>query len=79
MIDIRESIKKIFLAKSDNKLVEDFARIQYHEKFKNIKKQSGTFHSYDKFEVISENTIEVHYVFGAGEYEYNDSFEVEVK
>ena len=76
MIDIRESIKKIFLAKSDNKLVEDFARIQYHEKFKNIKKQSGTFHRFQKIQlkfitylVLESTNIMIHLKLRLNKYE----------
>jgi hypothetical protein len=74
-----ECIDVIFQAKSQQQLVDEYARMLYKEKFKDHKKGVDEFHYYSGFEVISKNKIKVKYNFGSGMYDYNDSFEVEIK
>ncbi len=72
-----DCIGVIYEAKTQQTLVDDYARKMYNEKFKDHKK-SVVFHYYTGFEVISKNIIKVKYKFGSGMYD-TESFEVEIK
>ena len=75
---IRESIKSLLNVKKEEKFVDDFARYLYNEKFKDVKKQDGTWHYYSGYKLISENKIVVNYDYGAGDMEFNGDFTVEI-
>lgn len=79
MDKILESLKIVFSAKPHYDSVDEFARNAYHEKFKDRKRQYGTYHYYEGFEVLSPTKIKVKFQYGAGDMEYDDSFEVDIK
>jgi hypothetical protein len=77
---IKESVEQLFFSREYRKRVSEYAREKYEEKFPHIvdgKRRQG-FHYFDSFEVISEKEVKITYKHGAGEYEYDDYFIVDI-
>ena len=81
MENIKESVKNLFENKYHHDNVERFAQELYNTKFKDMKREPGTYHGYDKFEIISENVIRVFFTYGtiSGDYDYTSSFDVKIE
>ena len=79
MKDIKDSVKILFSNEKHREIVNKFARASYDEKFKGEKIQHGSYHSYDKFEILSETSIRVKYTYGYGDMDFNGSFDIEVE
>jgi hypothetical protein len=74
---LEQSIQNIIKVKSDQKILDDFAIERYDEKYPpNISKG---YHHYDTFKVIDENKIIVFFNYGTGDYDFNDSFGVDMR
>lgn len=59
--------------------IEKFAKNKFDEKFKDKKPTYDySYNVYDKFEVISDHSIRIHYKYGGGDMEFDDSFVVEL-
>jgi len=74
---ILDSIKIIMSMKEHLRIVEDYCRNDFYaseiyQKNKSI--HSGTWCSYDDYEIIDETKLKVRYKYGYGDYEYNDSY-----
>lgn len=76
MCDIIESVKRLIEVKLDQQIVNDFAIGEYNKKFPGVKPQG--FHYYDGFEILSETKIRVNFIWGMGDHEYNDFFDVDL-
>jgi hypothetical protein len=76
--NIKESVKILLENKNHSEIVRKFAIEKYREKFKDMKRNVGTFHAYDGYQILSENEIKINYIFGAGDIEYNDSFKIQL-
>ena len=79
MKDIKNSVKILFSTEEHREIVNKFAKEAYNAKFKNEKFQEGTYHTYDTFEILSENEIRVLYTYGFGDYDFNGSFDIEIE
>ena len=77
-MSIKEHIKKVLSVKDSSEALHKFALEKYNEKFANNKVESGTFRYFHHYEVISENEIRIHYKYGGGDIEYDDSFNVKI-
>jgi hypothetical protein len=77
--ELQKSVRNLISVKEDRKKLNDFAKARYDEKFpRNAKKIDQGWHHYDRFVIIDENTITVEYKYGVGDYEYNESFDVDL-
>lgn len=77
--ELQKSVRNLISVKEDRKKLNDFAKARYDEKFpRDLKKFDQGWHHYDRFAIIDENTISVEYKYGAGDYEYNESFDVDL-
>lgn len=80
-VNIQESIRAIMSVSKHQKLLSDFARSKYDEKFPS-KRITGNYnqgwHSYKGFVIISDSKIEVKYSYGYGDVEYDDSFTIDL-
>jgi hypothetical protein len=77
---LENSIQNLIKVKSDQKRLDNFSRERYNEEYpKDSKKFDYGYHYYDTFEVIDENTIKVLFKYGAGDYDYDGSFEVDMR
>jgi len=77
--ELQKSIKNLIRVKDDRAKVDDFARERYYEKFP-IKERNfdGSWHRYKDFRIINESTLRVNYRHGFADYEYDDSFDVDM-
>ena len=75
-MNISDAVKILIKTKDYQKFVLTFAKQKYDEKFPDYPKDG--WRSFDSFKIINENTIEISYKFGAGDYEYGDSFQVDI-
>jgi len=75
---IKNAIEIMLNAKPYQEILEKFAREKYNEKFKDTPTPYNSFHHYTSYDVIDNNTINVNYVYGAGDMEFNDSFKVKL-
>jgi hypothetical protein len=78
MENIKESVKTLFSVQKDTDKVDKFAREAYYAKFKDIKREEGSYHGYTGFEIIAEDTIRVLFAYGAGDHEYTGFFDIKL-
>ena len=78
MSEISNSVSLLYSLQDHYNLVNTFARNAYNEKFKDIKISLNSFHYYLGYDIIGPDEIRVKYVYGAGEMEYHDSFNVKI-
>jgi hypothetical protein len=77
---LEQSIQNLIKVKIDQKRLDDFARERYNEEHpRDYSKPSQGYHHYDAFKVIDENTIRIFFKYGAGDYDYDDSFDVDMR
>lgn len=76
METIKESIKILMNVGNHRKLINDFAKSNFDEKFKD--NGGSEYINYINFDLISENKIRVNYVYGAGDLEFNSSYIIEI-
>lgn len=67
IMDMKEHIKTI-----QDYCRNDFYVSEIYQKNKSV--HSGTWCSYDDYEVVSETKLKVKYKYGYGDYEYHDSY-----
>lgn len=70
---IQEAIDALLSIKDYEKIVDNFAKQKYYQKFPRKINHYG-FHVYNGYEVLDNKNIKVLYSYGAGDYEYNSSF-----
>lgn len=76
--ELQKSIKNLINVKNDQKVMDDFAHRRYDEEYPRDSNSYG-YHHYDTFKVIDENTIRVFFKYGAGDYDYDGSFDVDMR
>lgn len=74
---IQETVNALLLIKEKEKIVENFAKEKYYQKFPHGLNHYG-FHYYNGYKVIDNKTIKVHYKYESGDYEYNSSFIIDI-
>lgn len=77
MDGIIESVKRLIDVTLDKLYVDTFAEQEYHKKFPRDVKRTG-FHYYDSYEILSETQLKIIYKYGYGDYEYTNSFIVDL-
>jgi hypothetical protein len=75
---LKEAINTLIEADTAKKLVSDYAKNQYTERFKDTKHPYNAFHYYKSFDMLSPTNLRINFVYGAGDMEFNDSFIVEI-
>jgi hypothetical protein len=70
--ELQKSVKNLIQVKNDQKRLDDFAKARYDENF------PQGWHHYDEFKIINETTLRIKYKHGFGDYEYNESFDVDL-
>ncbi len=75
-MNLIDSIKIVMESKKSRDFILKFAKEKYHEKFPDYPKDG--WRSFDTFKIINDHTIEISYKWGAGDYEYDDSFSVDI-
>lgn len=78
MENIKESIKILASVASHRAVMDKFARTKFHEKFDGKSTQTGTYHYYSGYDIVSENKIRIEFKYGAGDMDFNDYFYVEI-
>ena len=77
--ELQKSVKNLISVKEDRKRLDDFAKARYDENFPiDPKKFDRGWHYYDSCQIINETTLRVKYKHGFGDYEYDDSFDVDL-
>jgi hypothetical protein len=76
-IELKKTVQNLIDIESDKKRLNAFVIERYDEKFKDIKIDTGYQH-YFKYEIINENKIKIYYKYGIGDYDYIDSFDVDM-
>jgi hypothetical protein len=79
MENIKQHIKNILSYAEDEKKLKEFAEQKYNEKFADMERPIGTYHGYEKYTIISENTLKIHYLFGYANRQFTDNFIVEIE
>lgn len=74
---LQKSIKNLIKVKEDKNILDDFSKQRYDEKFPREPRSYG-YHYYDEFEIINEDKIRIHFKHGVGDYDYDDSFDVDM-
>jgi predicted Ser/Thr protein kinase len=77
--ELQKSVKNLISVKKDREKLIDFAKARYDEKFPNTIKFYQGWHHYDSYQIIDEITLRVKYKHGFGDYEYNESFDVDMR
>ena len=77
-IDLKQSVENLINVKTDQKRLDYFAKERYDEKYPRDPNDQG-WHHYDQFKIIDENTIRVIFKYGAGDYDYDGSFDVDMR
>ena len=81
--ELQKSVENLINVKSDQKRLDNFAKERYNEEYpRDYSKPNQSYHHYDTFKVIDENTIKVFFKYGsggAGDYDYDGSFEVDMR
>lgn len=75
---LEQSILNLINVKIDQKVMDDFARERYNEEYPRDPNDQG-WHHYDTFKVIDENTIRVFFKYGVGYFDYDGSFDVDMR
>lgn len=78
-MNIGESIKILFSSNEHRDIVNKFVKAAYNERFKNNEYVIGAYHYYDNFIILSETTIRVVYKYGAGDMDFENYFDIEIK
>lgn len=78
MSEISESVSLLYSLQDHYNIVNAFARNAYNEKFKDVKQFLNSFHYYSGYDIVGPNEIKVNFVYGAGEMEFNESFNVKI-
>jgi predicted Ser/Thr protein kinase len=79
--ELQKSVKNLIIVKEDRKRIIDFAKARYDEKFPTVRFDQGWhqgWHHYDSYQIINETTLRVKYKHGFGDYEHNESFDVDL-
>jgi len=75
-MNLSDAIKILVDSEESRKFILKFAKAKYNEKFPDYPKDG--WRSFNKFKIINNNLIEISYRFGYGDYEYEDSFQVDL-
>ncbi len=76
-MNILESIKIVMAMKEHLKIIEDYCRNDFYasEAYqKNRSVHTGTWCSYQSYEIVNEKQLKVFYKYGYGDYEYTNSY-----
>ena len=77
---LEQSILNLIKVKSDQKRLDNFSIERYNEEYpRDYSKPIQGYHYYDAFKVIDENTIRIFFKYGAGDYDYDGSFDVDMR
>ena len=77
--ELQKSVKNLISVKEDRKRLDDFAKARYNEEYPiDYSKPRQGYHYYDAFKIIDENTIKVFFKYGAGDYDYDGSFDIDL-
>jgi len=76
--ELQKSVKNLIQVKNDQKRLDDFAKARYDENFPIDPKKLQGWHHYDEFKIINETTLRIKYKHGFGDYEYDESFDVDL-
>lgn len=79
MENIKQHIKNILSYAEDEKKLKEFAEQKYNEKFADMERPIGTYHGYEKYTIISENILKIHYLFGYGNKNFKEDFLVHIE
>lgn len=79
MENIKKSLEVLAKVANHRAVINDFARSKYIERFGSMKKELGTYHAYDGYDVISETKLKVKYTYGGGDMDFNDFFYIELE
>ena len=78
--ELQKSVENLISVKSDQKILDNFAKERYNEEYpRDYSKPSQGYHYYDSFKIIDENTIKVFFKYGAGDYDYDGTFDVDMR
>jgi hypothetical protein len=78
--ELQKSVENLISVKSDQKILDNFAKERYNEEYpRDYSKPSQGYHYYDSFKIIDENTIKVFFKYGAGDYDYDGAFDVDMR
>lgn len=75
MDSTEDVIKQLWMMENKRQALDNIARELYNEKFPRSNKPNDGWHVYSHFTVISENTITIHFEYGAGDMEFTGSFD----
>jgi hypothetical protein len=74
---IQEAVNALLQVKGYQKIVENYAKEKYYQKFPNGLNY-WEFIYYNKCEVLDNKTIKVYYKYGTGHHEYDSSFTIDI-
>ena len=73
-----KAIEIVLETKPHHEILEKFAREKYNERFTGEKTPYNAFHYYSRYNILDNNTIAIEYKYGAGDMEFDDSFDVKI-
>lgn len=76
-MNILESIKIVMAMKEHIKIIEDYCRNDFYASetyYKNRSVHTGTWCSYQSYEIVDEKQLKVFYKYGYGDYEYTNFY-----
>ena len=68
---IKPSVKKLIADSEDFKVVDTYCRDMFNKYCDQNPKHKDTWRGYKDFTVLDENNIQINYVFGGGEMEFD--------
>jgi hypothetical protein len=76
-MDILQSIKIVMAMKEHLKIIEDYCRNDFYaseiyQKSKSV--HSGTWCSYESYEIVDETKLKVFYMYGYADREFTDTY-----
>ncbi len=74
-MSLSKAIKTVLDSKEDRKIIDKFVNDRFNEK-RILINYSIHMRSYS---VLNENTISVEYEWGVGDYDYRETFEIDLK
>jgi hypothetical protein len=79
--DLKQSVENLIKANSERKRLDKFSRERYDEEYP-IQEElhpRDFWQCYYTFKIIDENTIRVIFKYGIGDYDYENSFDVDMR
>ena len=74
-MSLSKAIKTILDITEDRHIIDRFVTARFEEKRKELKYPI----EFRKYNILNENTIEIEYEWGVGDYDYRESYNIDIR